>query len=215
MKQTASAIAHFWQKHPCGAQFVNADDWTDFFKKYDRFKDATEPHIAGEIAQINLSEQRVLEIGLGQGCEAEKLVRSGAIYNGIDLTPESVARVSRRFDLFSLPYESLQVMNAEKLNFPDSSFDVVFSHGVIHHSPRIDQIVSEIYRVLKPGGQLVLMLYHRNSANYQVAIRWLRRAGIFGLLVPGVAELISKATGEPKDRLMFHVKNLKSNGLAY
>jgi len=212
---TSNQIAAFWSKYPCGSNFVHASEGRDFFINYDRFKYYHEPHILDELRQIDFKEKRVLEIGLGQGAEAQKMIEAGAIYNGIDLTAESVTRVQTRCRLFSLPYESLQVMNAEKLDFPDESFDIVFSHGVLHHSPRIRTIIREIHRVLRPGGMVVAMLYHRHSINYQVSIRYLRRFGIFLLVLPGMSRLVAKLTGEDLERLEKHLLNLKREGLAY
>jgi ubiquinone/menaquinone biosynthesis C-methylase UbiE len=212
---TIEKIASFWQKNPCGSDFVTLTDWENFFTNYDKFKYSIEPHILTELSKIDFKGKRVLEIGLGQGAEAQRIIESGAIYNGIDLTEESVKRVKLRCEIFNLPYESIAVNNAENINFPDSSFDIVFSHGVIHHSPRIKEIVDEIYRVLKPGGMFVIMLYHRNSVNYQISIKIIRRIGIFLLFIPGISKLISKLTNEPIDRLVKHRDNLKSEGLKY
>lgn len=208
-------IAEFWEKHPVGSDFVSASDWKEFFINYDRFKYTLEPHILEEIGKIDFKGKRVLEIGMGQGSEAQKIIEAGAVYNGIDLTYESVARVKLRCKLFSLPYESLQVMNAERLDFPNESFDIVFSHGVLHHSPRIRIIISEIHRVLRKGGLVVVMLYHRNSINYQISIRFIRRLGIFLLFFPGVSRLVTKLTHEGRERLEKHRHYLMRDGLAY
>jgi SAM-dependent methyltransferase len=159
--------------------------------------------------------KRVLEIGLGQGCEAQKIIEGGGIYNGIDITAESVRRVKNRCRIFSLPYESIQVMNAEHIKFEDGSFDVVFTHGVIHHSPRIASIVQEIHRVLRDRGQVIAMVYHRNSINYHLSIRVIRRAGIFLLPLPGAVSLVSHLTGEKHERLQKHLFNFKREGLSY
>jgi ubiquinone/menaquinone biosynthesis C-methylase UbiE len=212
---TTEEIAKFWEEHPCGDDFVQADERQQLFLNYDRFKYAVEPHILIELRGIDFRGKRVLEIGLGQGAEAQKMIEAGAVYNGIDITQESVARVKTRCRLFSLPYESLQVMNAETLDFPDGSFDIVFSHGVLHHSPNIKKIVAEIYRVLRPGGRVVVMLYHRNSVNYQVSIRLLRRFGIFLLVIPGAPRIIAKLINEKPERLEKHITNLKKHGMAY
>jgi ubiquinone/menaquinone biosynthesis C-methylase UbiE len=212
---TADQIADFWEKHPCGTDFIFASDWEDFFLKYDLFKYQNEPHILDEIKKISFRRKKVLEIGLGQGAEAQRIIEAGGIYHGIDLTKESVSRVKLRCKLFSLPYESIQVMNAENLGFKNESFDIVFSHGVLHHSPRIKNIIAEIYRVLRKRGQIVVMLYHRNSVNYQLSIKLMRRAGIFLLFIPKVSEFVSKLTNEKVERLEKHLTNLKRDGLVY
>lgn len=212
---TAEEIAAFWQQNPCGSHFINATTWETFFTKYDEFKYSAEPHILEELHGIDFAGKRLLEIGLGQGAEAQRVIDAGAIYNGIDITEESVRRVKLRCELFHLRYESVKLCPAEKISFPDSSFDIVFSHGVIHHSPRILDIVDEIHRVLKPGGKFVVMLYHRNSINYYLSIKIVRRVGLLLLFIPGMLRVVSKLTGEPEERVQKHKKNFAAEGLNY
>jgi ubiquinone/menaquinone biosynthesis C-methylase UbiE len=211
----ADHIASFWQTHPCGSDHVAPREWREFFAAYDRFKGQTEPHIREEIAALNVRGAKVLEVGLGQGTEAQQLMLAGAIYTGVDLTEESVRRVRLRSELFGLSYDRVEVMNAEALKLPDASFDLVFSHGVIHHSPRIESIVAEFHRVLKPGGRAVVMVYHRHSINYWLSIAIVRRLGLFLLMIPGVLHLAASATGEPPARLRKHLQNMRQEGLGY
>ena len=210
----SNGIADFWDKNPCGEDFIPASGGVEFFRQADLIKQR-EPHIAENLRRVDFRGKRVLEIGLGQGCEAHKIIEAGAFYSGIDITAESVRRVKTRCRLFSLSYESIQVMNAEAMDFADGSFDAVFTHGVIHHSPRIEQIIREIHRVLRDRGRVIAMVYHRNSINYQLSIRVLRRAGIFLLWIPGADRIISWAMGEKRDRLQKHLTNLKHEGLRY
>jgi ubiquinone/menaquinone biosynthesis C-methylase UbiE len=77
-----------------------------------------------------------------------------------------------------LAYSDVRRGSALSIPWPDHAFDIVFSHGVLHHIPDIYQAQSEIHRVLKPGGMLVAMLYARASLNYQVSIRIIRRAAL-------------------------------------
>jgi SAM-dependent methyltransferase len=211
---SSTRIAEFWDKNPCGEEFIPAADGAEFFRQADLIKQR-EPHIAENLRKFDFRDKRVLEIGLGQGCEAQKIIEAGGIYTGIDITAESVQRVKTRCRLFSLPYESVRIMNAEQMDFADQSFDVVFTHGVIHHSPRIGQIIREIHRVLRDRGKVIAMVYHRNSLNYHFSIRVVRRTGIFLLGIPGAARIIGWATGEKQDRLEKHLANLKHEGLRY
>lgn len=112
-----------------------------------------------------LGDKRVLEIGVGSGSHAQLLAAHAGSYAGIDLTEHAVAATSKRLSLFGLPGDVLR-MDAETLAFPDASFDVVWSWGVIHHSSNTRQIVGEIHRVLKPGGSATIMVYHRGWWNY-------------------------------------------------
>lgn len=212
-----SQIRQFWDRNPVNADFFAGADPEDraFFDAYDARRQATEGHIRLELERLPLAGARVLEIGLGHGTESQFLAERAGEYTGVDLTPESLRRVRRRFQLFDLARPRLALTNAERLPFGDAAFDLVFSHGVIHHSPRIHEIVAEIHRVLRPGGLAVIMVYHRNSLNYHLSIRLLRRAGIFALALPGVTRAVARLTGEPSDRLAAHTANLRRQGLAY
>jgi len=180
-------IEGFWQSHPCGEGFVEhlRDDYLDFFQRYDTFRYRTEGHILDCLDKISLRGKRVLEIGLGQGADSEQLIRRGADWTGIDLTEESCRRVEMRLKLRGLPYA--QVVKGSALDMPlaDGSFDMVYSHGVLHHIPEVQRASSEIARVLRPGGELVAMLYARHSLNYWLAISIVRRLGLMGMYATG------------------------------
>ena len=153
-------------------------DCTAFFDAYDAARYRLEGHIPHCLDDLGVRDERVLEIGLGQGAESEGLVRRGARWTGIDLTAEAVRRVSLRLELHGLSYGGIAQASATAIPFADESFDVVFSHGVLHHIPDIAAAQAEISRVLRPGGRLVAMLYARRSLNYLVAISVVRRAAI-------------------------------------
>lgn len=199
-----------------GSNFIAYSPGKEFYETYDRFRYATEGHILGELDKLNLNGKMVLEIGLGQGADSMQLINRGAQFHGIDLTDESVRRVVERFTLFNKPYRSVQKANARQIPFPENHFDVVYSHGVIHHSPEIESIVDEIYRVLKPGGTAVIMLYHKSSFNYYVSIAFIRRVGLLMLILfPSLAQWISRATGESVDRIQKHLTNFRNHGWSY
>lgn len=178
-------IQDFWQAHPCGAEFVGdlsnktRQDYEDFFTRYDQFRYEKESHILKNLDQIDFQGKRVLEIGLGQGADAEQIIKRGGIYSGLDLTEESVERVKMRFLLRNLPFESIKQGSALEIPFSDNSFDIVFSHGVLHHIPNIQKAQKEIARVLKNDGKLIVMLYAKKSLNYLLSIFLLRRIGLF------------------------------------
>jgi ubiquinone/menaquinone biosynthesis C-methylase UbiE len=177
-------VQEFWQNHACGDAQVGglherfADDYEKFFTEYDDFRYRNEPHLPACLDGLNVAGKQVLEIGLGEGAESESLIRRGARWSGIDLTAESIDRVGTRLALRQLPHEELRQGSVLELPFPDDSFDMVFSHGVLHHVPDIKQAQSEIRRVLRPGGELVIMMYARWSLNYLVSIGVIRRAAL-------------------------------------
>ncbi len=177
-------VQDFWQNHACGDALVGGlkerfgGDYEKFFADYDQFRYSAERHLPACFDAMNVSGKRVLEIGLGQGADSESLIRRGAAWSGVDLTAESVERVRTRLTLRDLPFEKLQQGTVLHLPFADDTFDMVFSHGVLHHVPEIRQAEKEIHRVLKPGGELVIMVYARWSLNYLVSIALVRRAAL-------------------------------------
>ena len=115
----------------------------------------------------SLGGKDVLDVGIGSGIATQMLAEAGAHVTGIDLTDWAVETTQRRLAAFGLEADVRQA-DAEQLPFADASFDLVFSWGVIHHSSDMDRALSELVRVLRPGGKLVLMVYHRRSLFFLV-----------------------------------------------
>jgi len=200
-EQLKERVRTFWQAHPCGTKFSDAEIGTRaFFERIEAHRYEKEWHIPAAANFANTRGLRVLEIGCGLGTDGAQFAKAGADYTGVDLTNAAIELARRRFELFGLTGK-LQVADAENLDFPDESFDVVYSHGVLHHTPDIDAAVQEIHRVLKPGGRAIVMLYHRGSYNYRIGIRVLRRAGAGLLKTDTGIKLINVLTGEPTEAL--------------
>ncbi len=200
-QQLKERVRAFWQAHPCGTKFSEAEIGTrEFFASLEAHRYEKEWHIPEAAQFAKTRGLRVLEIGCGLGTDGAQFAKAGADYTGIDLTNAAIELARKRFELFGLKGE-FQVADAENLEFPDESFDVVYSHGVLHHTPDIEAAVGEIHRVLKPRGRAIVMLYHRGSYNYRVGIRVLRRAGAGLLKSDAGIKLINLSTGEPVDAL--------------
>jgi 2-polyprenyl-3-methyl-5-hydroxy-6-metoxy-1,4-benzoquinol methylase len=105
--------------------------------------------------------KRVLDVGCGAGFLVRQYARNDAIMFGIDFTDISVRRSSQSLKVYGLPGHIMQA-NAEELPFKDNSFDFVTSWGVLHHLPSTEKGISEVLRVLKPGGLAIISLYYRN-----------------------------------------------------
>lgn len=179
-------IENFWNRHPCGNHQVggldgHGRDYEAFFSAYDRHRYRKEGHILGCLDGIRFEGKRVLEIGLGQGADSEQIIRRGAVWSGIDLTSESVERVRARLTLRNLPHRSLAQGSVLAIPHRDRQFDMVFSHGVLHHVPDVVAAQREIHRVLKPEGELIVMLYARRSLNYLLSIGVVRRLGLLAV----------------------------------
>ncbi|WP_441280074.1 class I SAM-dependent methyltransferase [Bradyrhizobium sp. 63_E2_N1_3] len=137
-----------------------------FFEKARHFRDSVEQPWLGEVFPFTETQgRRVLEIGFGPGFDALKFLQSGADYSGIDITPENVDRTKKHLGFFGFEPDVSQG-NAEDLPYPDASFDIVYSNGVLHHIPSLPDALKEIRRVLKPGGKMTILMYHRYSVFY-------------------------------------------------
>lgn len=115
--------------------------------------------------------KKVLEIGSGAGAHSALFASLGAKMYSMDITHDRVAATASKIDLLNNSHENICLQaDAEKLPFPDNYFDIVYSNGVLHHSPDTPLAVKEAFRVLKPGGKAVIMLYSRDSFYYWFVI---------------------------------------------
>ena len=208
-------VREFWQAHPCGTKFADAEAGTpEFFERVEEHRYRTEWHIPEAAGFAGARGLRVLEIGCGLGTDGAGFARAGARYTGVDLTEAAVSLARRRFELEGLPGE-FRVADAEALPFADGAFDLVYSHGVLHHTPDTERAVREVRRVLRPGGRAVVMLYHRDSYNYRVNIRLFRRLGAGLLRNEAGLRLAHRLTGEPVDSLREHAARLRRDPSRY
>ncbi len=152
-------VAKFWNAEPCGTRYVSGPSE---FEAHARARYQLEPHIPAFAGFALSSGLRVLEIGVGMGADYEQWLKAGAVATGIDLSTASLERARRRCELSGLKPD-LYEADAEHLPFPDESFDVVYSYGVMHHSPSTERCLEEARRVLKRGGEARIMLYHHAS----------------------------------------------------
>lgn len=211
------SVQDFWQNHACGDALVGGlrdrfgGDYEKFFTDYDKFRYEFERHLPACFDALNVAGKQVLEIGLGQGADSESLIRRGARWSGVDLTAESVERVRTRLTLRDLPFDNLKQGSVLELPFPDDSFDVVFSHGVLHHVPEVRQAEQEIHRVLRPGGELIIMMYARWSLNYLVSIALVRRAMLLAAFPLAKAGIVK--SDREGGKLSGHLDNAMKIGL--
>jgi SAM-dependent methyltransferase len=208
-------VETFWAEAQPGFKFTDEPVGTSaFYQAVEKHRYSLEPHIP-EIVQFDRHCGRdVLEVGCGIGTDAAQFARAGATYAGVDATPIAVELARERFRQDQLE-GSFQVADATDLPFPDNSFDLVYSHGVIHHIDKTEQAIAEMARVVRPGGTVLVMLYHRGSLNYRFTILGVRRILAGLLLVPGASGLISRLVGERGDVLEGHRQLLRERGFRY
>lgn len=152
-------VQKFWNSDPCGARYL---DGKEDFEAHARARYEFEPYIAGFAQFAKSRGRKVLEIGVGMGADYLEWMKAGARATGIDMSAVSIERARRRCESAGF-IPDLRVADAEHLPFADASFDVVYSYGVMHHSPDTEQCLREAWRVLKPGGEARIMVYHHPS----------------------------------------------------
>jgi ubiquinone/menaquinone biosynthesis C-methylase UbiE len=159
----------FWDENPlCAAAIPHALGSAEYFAHYDAMREANESlAFSSRLHEYPaFTGKKVLDVGSGNGYVLSKYAREGAEVYGVDLTPTAISLCQQRFALLGLRGH-FELANAERLPFADNTFDCVCSMGVLHHTPDTTTAVEEIYRVLKPGGRLIVMFYHRDSALYR------------------------------------------------
>lgn len=163
LETNKKAVKDFWNVASCGeGLYFKGEDERKAFDNQSQIRYELEPYIIPFAAFANARGKKVLEIGVGMGADHQRFAESGADLYGIDLTERAIENTRRRLEFFRLS-SKLEVGDAENLCFDDNAFDVVYSWGVIHHSPDTPKAVSEIHRVLKPGGEAKIMIYHTKS----------------------------------------------------
>lgn len=164
MNQLKAQVREFWETVPCGAGDVQQveEGSLAFFEEVEKQRYAGDDFMAEVVGFDRFRGKRVLEVGCGLGTDLLQFARGGAEVFGIDLTEKAARLTRRRLGLYGFK-GNISISDSEKLPFADNSFDLIYSWGVIHHTPDTAAAAREILRVCKPGGQIQVMLYHRRS----------------------------------------------------
>ena len=151
-QRITEAVRRFWDSEPCGSELSEADDKRRYFDELTRRRYELEPHIP-EIVEFGGWQGRdVLEIGPGPGTDGERFARAGARYTAVDLSPQSLRLARRRFGALRARGRVARA-GRDGSALCGGSFDLVYSHGVLHHIPAVEQVVAEIHRVLRTGAR--------------------------------------------------------------
>lgn len=162
-------VRSFWDANPlCANEIPHELGTREYFNYYDPMREAIESvEFSYELHEYKAFKgKKVLDVGSGNGYVLSKYAKEGAETYGVDVTPTAIELCRKRFELLGLKGD-FRVADAENLPFENDTFDCVCSMGVLHHVPDTERAVKEILRVLKPGGRLIVMFYHRNSAKYR------------------------------------------------
>lgn len=172
-----SDVQEFWNKSSCGEIYAVGEE-EKYYESESIMRYKLEPYIF-DFAKFNEGRNRdVLEVGVGMGTDHIEWAKSTPkSQTGVDLTERAVEHTKKV--LFFHDFKSdVKVADAENLPFDDDSFDIVYSYGVLHHSPDTSKAFNEVYRVLRPGGIARVMIYHKYSlTGYMLWFRYGLLAG--------------------------------------
>jgi len=177
-KHRKAEVRDFWNDKSCGEVYAVGQSENDYYESHRAARYRLEPYIY-DFAEFHEGRGKdVLEIGIGMGADHVEWAKSNPrSLTGVDLTPRAVEHTKKRLAVYQLTSD-VQVADAEKLPFHDDSFDLVYSWGVLHHTPNTPQAIREVFRVLRPGGITRIMIYHKYSlTGYMLWIRYGLLAG--------------------------------------
>lgn len=192
-----------WTNDPCGAVYAEKyeEGSKEFFEALGKYRyEIYAPWLRILIDKINVKDKLVLE-RCGMGNDLLCFAQNRAKVIGIDLVPKHLELAKRLFSTYYVGHSaSFCRMDAELLGFASNSVDLVFSFGVLHHTPNILEAISEVYRVLKPGGMAVIGLYHKNSWHYWINLMLIQGLVKRKLLKMSVDELLSTSVEFSRSR---------------
>ena len=171
MTPTIEEVKKFWNDRPCNVKHSSKEIGTkEYFDEVEKKKFFAEPHIIGFTDFANWEGKKVLEIGCGLATVGINFASFGADYTGVELSEESLALAKKRFEVFEQTGKFYSG-NAEELSsfVPAETYDLIYSFGVIHHSPHPEKIISEIKKYMNENSVLKIMLYAKDSwKNYMI-----------------------------------------------
>jgi ubiquinone/menaquinone biosynthesis C-methylase UbiE len=171
MDSTKKAVRDFWSNASCGEELYLDTSSVQNYETQATIRYQLEPYIKEFASFDDWTDKKVLEIGVGLGADHQRFAEAHAELYGIDLTQRAIEHTRTRLWMLKLK-SKLQVGDAECLPFPDDCFDLVYSWGVLHHSPNTAGAIAEVHRVLKCGGTAKIMIYHKYSI--VGAMLWIR-----------------------------------------
>jgi ubiquinone/menaquinone biosynthesis C-methylase UbiE len=193
-----AAVRDWWNRESCGESLAIGDDDRDQLRAQEKARYELEPYIFDHAKFSEGADRDVLEIGVGMGADHLQWAKAKPkSLTGVDLTPRAIEITNRRFQLEGFA-SKLQVADAENLPFPDSNFDIVYSWGVVHHSPDTQKAFSEIRRVLRPGGTARVMIYQDYSLTGYML--WLRYALMTGRVNRSLKDVCSEHLQGPGEK---------------
>jgi glycosyltransferase involved in cell wall biosynthesis/ubiquinone/menaquinone biosynthesis C-methylase UbiE len=167
-------VQNQWNNNPVGSHYakVTRRHTLEWYQEIEQYRYGEYAPWMFELMEFARHRgDAVLEIGGGLGTDLSQFARHGARVTDVDLSAGHLEHAKENFALRGLDGEFVH-HDAETLPFPDSTFDLVYSNGVIHHTPNTRRVVQEIKRVLKPGGRAIVMMYAEHSWHYWYRLVW-------------------------------------------
>lgn len=160
-------VRSFWDARPCNIRHSTQPVGTrEYFDEVERRKYFVESHIPDFAEFSKWAGKRVLEIGCGIGTDTINFARAGARVTAVDLSPKSLELAQQRANVYALG-ERIRFCcgDIEELDqfVPVEPYDLVYSFGVIHHTPHPERAIEQIKKYIAPDGELRLMVYSKVS----------------------------------------------------
>jgi ubiquinone/menaquinone biosynthesis C-methylase UbiE len=171
-------VRDFWNAKSCGETYATGKSEREYYESHSKARFSLEPYIIPFAGFHEGQGKDVLEVGVGMGADHVEWAKSKPrSLTGIDITPRAIEHTRRRLAIYGLKSD-IRIADAEHLPFDPDSFDLVYSWGVLHHSPNTSQGVAEVFRVLRPSGTARIMIYHKYSlTGYMLWLRYALLAG--------------------------------------
>jgi len=156
-------IANYWDEHIHDLAITSYPAGTrEFFQQLDEYRYDKLNYLPGLVDFSSYEGKNLLEIGCGAGIDLVRFARGGATVTGIDLSKTAIDLACKNFEQ-NEQNADLRVMNGERMQFADNTFDVVYAHGVLQYTADTEKMIAEAHRVLKPGGEAIMMVYNKYS----------------------------------------------------
>jgi len=159
------SVRRFWDNRPCNVKHSPSPVGTKtYFDEVEARKYLVEPHIPAFADFQRWRDKRVLEIGCGIGTDSINFARAGAHLTAVDLSEQSLEVCRQRFAIFGLQAD-IRWADAEHLSdiIQPQPFDLIYSFGVVHHTPNPHIVLQELKKFCGPDTELRIMLYSRWS----------------------------------------------------
>ncbi len=175
MQPTLTDVATYWNRRPCNIRHSPLPIGTkEYFDQVEERKYFVEPHIPHFAEFGKWKDKKVLEVGCGIGTDTINFARAGAQVTAVELSEESLKMAKKRAEVMGVTDRiTFYVANAEELSkvVPIEPYDLVYSFGVIHHTPDPRRAVEEMQKYMKAGSEMRIMIYAKYSwKNFLIAV---------------------------------------------